>query len=58
MPTSTGCHVASCTSGWTSGAVRCGYSGDTILEATYAWFTEGFDTGDLREAKALLEVLA
>src|SRR5712691_2299866 len=27
------------------------------LRATYDWFTEGFDTGDLREAKALLEGL-
>jgi predicted ATPase len=24
----------------------------------YGWFTEGFDTRDLREAKALLEELA
>ena len=24
----------------------------------YAWFTEGFDTADLQEAKALLEELA
>jgi hypothetical protein len=24
----------------------------------YAWFTEGFDTRDLREAKTLLEELA
>jgi hypothetical protein len=23
----------------------------------YGWFTEGFDTPDLKEAKALLEVL-
>jgi hypothetical protein len=23
----------------------------------YGWFTEGFDTGDLKEAKALLEEL-
>jgi len=26
--------------------------------ATYRWFTEGFDTRDLKEAKALLEELA
>jgi predicted ATPase len=26
-----------------------------LLAETYAWFTEGFDTRDLREAKALLE---
>jgi predicted ATPase len=26
-----------------------------LLAAVYAWFTEGFDTADLQEAKALLE---
>jgi predicted ATPase len=29
-----------------------------LLAQIYGWFTEGFDTGDLQEAKALLEVLA
>jgi predicted ATPase len=29
-----------------------------LLAAIYGWFTEGFDTKDLREAKALLEELA
>ena len=29
-----------------------------MLEEIYAWFTEGFDTKDLQEAKALLEELA
>ena len=29
-----------------------------MLAATYGWFTEGHDTPDLREAKALLEELA
>jgi len=28
-----------------------------MLAAVYGWFTEGFDTADLREAKALLDVL-
>jgi predicted ATPase len=28
-----------------------------LLSAIYGWFTEGFDTADLIEAKALLEVL-
>ena len=28
------------------------------LAEVYAWFTEGFDTADLREAKTLLEELA
>jgi predicted ATPase len=29
-----------------------------LLASIYAWFTEGFDTADLQEAKALLEELA
>src|SRR5262245_33927058 len=29
-----------------------------LLAPTYGWFTEGFDTADLQEAKALLEALA
>jgi predicted ATPase len=29
-----------------------------LLAAIYGWFTEGFDTADLQEAKALLEGLA
>jgi predicted ATPase len=29
-----------------------------LLAPLYGWFTEGFDTADLQEAKALLEVLA
>ena len=29
-----------------------------LLSAVYTWFTEGFDTVDLREAKALLEELS
>jgi predicted ATPase len=28
-----------------------------LLEPVYGWFTEGFDTADLQEAKALLEAL-
>jgi predicted ATPase len=28
-----------------------------LLEESYGWFTEGFDTADLQEAKALLEAL-
>jgi predicted ATPase len=28
-----------------------------ILAEIYGWFTEGFDTSDLRDAKALLEEL-
>ena len=28
-----------------------------LLVEVYSWFTEGFDTADLQEAKALLEVL-
>jgi predicted ATPase len=29
-----------------------------LLASVYGWFTEGFDTLDLKEAKALLEALA
>jgi predicted ATPase len=29
-----------------------------MLSEIYGWFTEGFDTKDLQEAKALLEELA
>jgi predicted ATPase len=29
-----------------------------LLASVYRWFTEGFDTLDLKEAKALLEELA
>jgi predicted ATPase len=29
-----------------------------LLAPVYGWFTEGFDTNDLKEAKALLEELA
>ena len=29
-----------------------------MLAAIYNWFTEGFDTADLKDAKALLEELS
>jgi predicted ATPase len=29
-----------------------------LLTPIYGWFTEGFDTADLQEAKALLDELA
>jgi predicted ATPase len=29
-----------------------------LLTPIYSWFTEGFDTADLKDAKALLEELA
>jgi adenylate cyclase len=29
-----------------------------MLTEIYGWFTEGFDTADLKEAKALLEELS
>ncbi len=29
-----------------------------LLGEVYGWFTEGFDTADLKEAKALLEELS
>jgi hypothetical protein len=30
----------------------------TMLADIYGWFTEGFDTADLKDAKALLDELA
>jgi predicted ATPase len=30
----------------------------TMLAETYNWFTEGFDTADLKDAKALLDELS
>jgi tetratricopeptide (TPR) repeat protein len=30
----------------------------TMLGETYGWFTEGFDTADLKEARALLDELS
>jgi hypothetical protein len=30
----------------------------TTLAEIYGWFTEGFDTADLKDAKALLDELA
>jgi predicted ATPase len=35
-----------------------GKQGRELLAPVYGWFTEGFDTRDLKEAKALLEELA
>jgi hypothetical protein len=32
--------------------------GNSLLAPVYGWFTEGFDTPDLKEAKALLDELA
>jgi predicted ATPase len=29
-----------------------------LLTPIYSWFTEGFDTADLQEAKALLDALS
>ena len=29
-----------------------------LLDSVYGWFTEGFDTADLQEAKTLLDELA
>jgi predicted ATPase len=36
---------------------RCSKARD-LLAPVYGWFTEGFDTRDLKEAKALLEQLS
>jgi predicted ATPase len=34
-----------------------GKEAHALLAEIYGWFTEGFDTRDLQEAKALLEAL-
>ena len=34
-----------------------GAAGYQMLTGIYGWFTEGFDTADLREASALLQAL-
>jgi hypothetical protein len=41
-----------------SGAIRASGSRPTTCWSVYGWFTEGFDTLDLKEAKALLNELA
>jgi predicted ATPase len=33
-------------------------SARALLAPLYSWFTEGFDTADLQEAKALLDSLS
>jgi predicted ATPase len=40
---------------WGAVSKRCEARG--VLASVYGWFTEGFDTRDLKEAKALLDVL-
>jgi predicted ATPase len=37
---------------------RHGREGRDLLAQVYGWFTEGFDTCDLKEAKALLDGLS
>jgi predicted ATPase len=34
------------------------YEARELLAPVYGWFTEGFDTRDLKEAKALLDELS
>ena len=40
-----------------SGAARAKHSNRELLAPVYGWFTEDFDTRDLKEAKALLNEL-
>jgi hypothetical protein len=35
----------------------CSAAARNLLAPVYGWFTEGFDTPDLKEAKALLDEL-
>ena len=41
---------------WGEGGRRAEAHG--LLSPVYGWFTEGFDTADLKEAKALLDELS
>jgi predicted ATPase len=41
---------------WQQGGKRA--EAHALLAPVYSWFTEGFDTADLQEAKALLEELS
>jgi hypothetical protein len=43
---------------WNPGHRRIGTCWRRPMAETYSWLTEGFDTKDLQEAKALLEELA
>jgi predicted ATPase len=36
----------------------CRHEARAMLSEIYGWFTEGFDTADLKEAKALLDELS
>ncbi len=36
----------------------CGATTCDLLAPIYGWFTEGFDTADLKEAKTLLDELS
>jgi len=38
--------------------IKAGSLFSRLLSPVYGWFTEGFDTRDLKEAKALLDALA
>jgi predicted ATPase len=40
------------------GASRAGPEARDLLAPVYGWFTEGFDTADLKDAKGLLDELA
>ncbi len=41
-----------------SGTPRTKPKAHDLLAPIYGWFTEGFDTADLKETKALLEELS
>ena len=43
---------------WSGHPVYAARYASSLLAPVYGWFTEGFDTRDLKEAKALLEELA
>jgi predicted ATPase len=44
--------------GYTADGLQALAEARELLAPIYGWFTEGFDTADLQDAKVLLEVLA
>jgi hypothetical protein len=42
----------------TGGCISAGRKARELVAPIYGWFTEGFDTADLKDTKALLDQLA
>ena len=50
-------HIPNATRALSRTRIRAGSQARELLAPVYGWFTEGFDTLDLKEAKALLDEL-